>query len=60
LLVNLEKDEHNIYHAYLDFNKYNAIVTANHCFKKFKISEVKFKHSLTKEVHKLLKGLHFT
>jgi len=33
LLIYLEKDEHNIYHAYLDFEKSNAIVTAYHCLK---------------------------
>jgi len=27
----LEKDENNIYHAYLDFDKFNAIATARHC-----------------------------
>jgi len=54
LLINLEKDEHNIYHAYLDFDKSNAIVTAYHCLKIFKFSEIKFKHSETKDVRKLL------
>jgi len=31
LMFYLVKDEHNIYHAYLDFDKSNAIVTARHC-----------------------------
>jgi len=31
-MLYLEKDEHNIYHAYFNFDKSNAIVTAKHCF----------------------------
>jgi len=40
----LEKDEHNLYHAYLDFDKSNAIVTSKHCFenRNFNFSKIRF------------------
>jgi len=41
-MLYLEKDKHNIYHAYLDLDKSNAIATARHCFNNRNFSQIKF------------------
>jgi len=59
MMMFLEKEGEDKAQVFLDFEKANIIVTANHCFRDYKFKDVMFENSKTELTYFFLKAINY-